>query len=788
MDGAGNVKVPATNIQPRTDEAISFLRLFRPDGPWVLTAILPDTTNELKRTDTRTFRPKDESELRLWIDGYQGKHNIYFMVNPAKADLTKKAEKADVLAGEWLYIDVDPRPGEDIEIERTRAQKVVADKIAQKPTIVIDSGGGFQFFWLLSKPVELGSPEKIAQYEAYNRQLIHLTLADKNCFNVDRIMRLPGTINVPTKTKIKKGRVPVLARLVSIDTKLAHELKSFVPAVQVANAGERGGATRLAVSTSNLPKVDLEELALKHNLPPRLTSVIVRGDDINDPTRHGSRSEWLWYVCCDLVRHEVPPETILAIIMEPDFLISASVLDKPRPERYALKQVEGAMEKAISPELHELNQSFAVIGDWGGKCRILSEVIDHALGGRRKVSRQTFEDFRNRFMHRKVEVGKNDEGRPVFQQLGKWWLEHSKRRQYERLVFLPGRDGNPLDYNLWRGFACEAVPGDKHESFLALIRDVICSGVDEHYQYLIRWLARAVQFPDRPGEVAVAMRGKQGTGKSFMAKHFGSLFGQHYLQVADPKFLVGSFNSHLRDCIVLFGDEAFFAGDKKHESVLKTLVTEELITFEAKGIDAEAGPNFVHLLLASNEEWVVPAGMDDRRFFMLNVSDAQIKNTVYFGQIAHDLDNGGREALLHYLTTFELGDWKVQVVPQTDELSVQKDASLGIVESWWLDRLICGELIYDAKSTADGKTKLLCTADLTRAINADTKLRPVSLKRVGDFFKGRLRFERRDQTPAGVYVPGLAEARANWDRNVYPREWSNDPSGEWKVPERRYEP
>jgi hypothetical protein len=38
--------------------------------------------------------------------------------------------------------------------------------------------------------VDLGTPEKIAQYEAYNRQLIHLTLADKNCFNVDRIMRL----------------------------------------------------------------------------------------------------------------------------------------------------------------------------------------------------------------------------------------------------------------------------------------------------------------------------------------------------------------------------------------------------------------------------------------------------------------------------------------------------------------------------------------------------------------------------------------------------------------------
>jgi hypothetical protein len=146
MDGNVEVKGRGTNIVPRTDEAISFLRLFRPDGPWVLTAIHPTKVGSI---ETQTFYPKDGINLAAWIGKYQGSWNLYFMVNPPKADLTKKAEKTDVLAGEWLFIDVDPRPGEDIEIERTRAQKVVADKIAQKPTIVIDSGGGFQFFWLL---------------------------------------------------------------------------------------------------------------------------------------------------------------------------------------------------------------------------------------------------------------------------------------------------------------------------------------------------------------------------------------------------------------------------------------------------------------------------------------------------------------------------------------------------------------------------------------------------------------------------------------------------------------
>jgi hypothetical protein len=97
-----------------------------------------------------------------------------------------------------------------------------------------------------------------------------------------------------------------------------------------------------------------------------------------------------------------------------------------------------------------------------------------------------------------------------------------------------------------------------------------------------------------------------------LAAGFGSLWGRHFVTVSDAKHLVGAFNAHLRDCVVLFGDEAFFAGDKKHESVLKTLITEESVVIEAKGVDAEVYPNYVHLILASNADWVVPAGHAER--------------------------------------------------------------------------------------------------------------------------------------------------------------------------------
>ena len=54
------------------------------------------------------------------------------------------------------------------------------------------------------------------------------------------------------------------------------------------------------------------------------------------------------------------------------------------------------------------------------------------------------------------------------------------------------------------------------------------------------------------------------------------------MQIFNPAQLVGRFNEHLRDCVLLFGDEAFYAGDKQHESVLKGLIAEPFLQMEGK--------------------------------------------------------------------------------------------------------------------------------------------------------------------------------------------------------------
>ena len=136
-------------------------------------------------------------------------------------------------------------------------------------------------------------------------------------------------------------------------------------------------------------------------------------------------------------------------------------------------------------------------------------------------------------------------------------------------------------------------------------------------------MARGVQQPDRAGEVAAVLKGKEGVGKGVLAKYYGRCFGSHFRHIAQASHLTGKFNSHLQHCSCLFADEAFFAGDRSHELILKAIITEETLMIEPKGLDAYPVRNCIRLIMSSNSDWVVPAGADARRYFVLNVSDAK---------------------------------------------------------------------------------------------------------------------------------------------------------------------
>lgn len=337
-----------------------------------------------------------------------------------------------------------------------------------------------------------------------------------------------------------------------------------------------------------------------------------------------------------------------------------------------------------------LNKDHFVSRD-GCKTVVCLESHDNTLG-RSELTRISFTDFKNFHSNHKVTTANDKNGNPIYTPLGTAWLNHPSRRQYTGIVMSPMGDVAGY-YNLWRGYAVKSVNGSwklmrKH------IFEVICDKNDPVYQYLMGWMAMMIQHPGKQGEVAVVLQGGRGTGKGKFGNALCRIMGQHACHVTNGRHVTGNFNAHLEDCIFLFADEAFWAGDKQAENVLKGLITEPTISIERKGVDLKTVPNMLHVLMASNSDWVVPAGMDERRYCVLKVSNCYAQNHNYFADLTHEIDNGGLEAMLYYLQQLDITAFNVREVPNTAGLVEQKIQSLDPVLSWWYQKLQDGELLH----------------------------------------------------------------------------------------------
>ena len=317
-----------------------FLELVHPGGPWVLTAI----PVEGGRTATETFF--DASAAAGWAEAQNAlPRNVYWTVNRVRGSIDKKPKKEDIEEALFLYVDVDPRPGEDVAVERARIRKLLED-FQPAPSIVVDSGGGFQSLWRLDEPLFIGgTAERWIDAEAYNRQL-EADLGGDHCHNVDRILRVAGTVNWPDGKKLKKGRSARRAELAGGSGE-AYPLHAFAPATEdgskaTATTGSAAVAVRLP---ETLPVIDVDALPV----PPRVRMLIAQGYDPDDAGRYPSRSEASWAVTCAMVRAGCDDATIGAVLLDRDLPIADHTRDKGRA--YVERQIERAREEVARAEI-----------------------------------------------------------------------------------------------------------------------------------------------------------------------------------------------------------------------------------------------------------------------------------------------------------------------------------------------------------------------------------------------------------------------------------------------------
>lgn len=786
-----------SELRPNIAEAIRSQRLIRPEGPWVLTAI----RSKKEPTKTATFRPGEEDRMGAWIQRYNldERHHIYFMLNTPTRDLDSKASKADVLEMIGGHVDVDPSKPSDTKTDAEKAEHYEREREAAAaklrdfdpaPSLTIDSGGGVQGVWLFDEPLFIGGNIPAAEdAELYNQQFIADLDGDASCFNLDRVLRLPGTIN----WKEGDGRKPRLARLVHPaegEAPTVYSMAEFT-AAPTRNASPTAGQGKVQLKGVPPPLASLDELPAE--VTPRIRMLIVQGCDPDEPDKYASRSEVTFAVVCGMVRGGCTDEQIGAVLLDPDMGISAHTREQKRPLEYAARQIERARAEVEEPMLARLNADHAVIELYGGKTKVVSWEPSEVDPSRKEIVAQSFEDFRNRYMNRRVQTGQTKEGNPIYSPAGKWWLEHPMRRQYPALLFRPNEHvDEETALNIWQGLAVKPAPGD-WSLLRRLIVEGLAGGDESLADYVIRWTAYGVQHPERPAEVALTLIGGKGTGKSTFGRIVTRLYGQHGVAVAGAKSLTNNFNKHLHGCCALFADEAVPPGNREAAGLIKSFITDGTIMIEPKGVDAFEAPNRLKVIIASNDPHVVDASDDERRYAVLNVSSRfaaqpgagrDDERVQFWRDLNRQMETGGVEAFLHDLLALDLGDWHPRYdVPQTSALSEQKVASLKGFDRIWFDALASGDLPPLTGLRKNGDCFVLPARQLAeysskssrRTVTANwvgNVLGPGQPDKDGVIHRPGMGFEKWERGgPKGWVIPPLPQARQAWNARRFRFQW-----------------
>jgi hypothetical protein len=369
----------------------------------------------------------------------------------------------------------------------------------------------------------------------------------------------------------------------------------------------------------------------------------------------------------------------------------AEVIDFKTAKAAAEKLLQQSKDKEAEL-VKRMNKDFALV-PYGDACFIYRELPDPQRPGRFRLNRFTVRGFRDLLANRKMTVERPDPSRPsstkkVVKTHADIWLEHPLRRQcLGGEIFDPSGQADPRYYwNLYKGLGVKPVKNRQGWSLMQEhIHEVLASGHDDYNNYILNYAALMLQHPDRHPEVSLIFRtDDEGTGKGIFVRALIQILGQHALHLHHSAHVGGRFNAHLHQLILLYIDEAVYAGDRQLEGYLKGLVTDPEVAIEPKNKDMFSAKNYLHIIQASNRDQVIKAAIKSRRWAVFEPSGHRAQHKPYFTAIGDQLKNGGIEAMAWELLHRPVEHFDPRDFPQTAALQEQQLLSLEILPRWWI--------------------------------------------------------------------------------------------------------
>jgi hypothetical protein len=290
------------SIPFNSDEASRFLaRLAPPEGQYLeVRVIVPD------KSPSQFFCRSVDEALGV-AKRFSGEANVYVGACPR---FRRSGTKSDVNTVMAFWADLDFH---QIHSDRNEAKAIALERIYSfpiPPSMIVMTGNGVQAWWALDRPIAVGDDSPLERLEGVNRGIAEMLGGDA-VHDLARVLRIAGTVNVPTRKKLERGCTAVPTALILWEGP-THPVEAFDGYVVSTPGTPPAAEEHLIVASA--PRTEVVDAFVRlvqelgHAHPVSRTWF-----GLHEP-RDTSRSGWDWALVRELLRVGVRDEYIVDIV------------------------------------------------------------------------------------------------------------------------------------------------------------------------------------------------------------------------------------------------------------------------------------------------------------------------------------------------------------------------------------------------------------------------------------------------------------------------------------------
>jgi hypothetical protein len=282
------------------------------------------------------------------------------------------------------------------------------------------------------------------------------------------------------------------------------------------------------------------------------------------------------------------------------------------------------------------------------------------------------------------------------------WLKDKNMKRYNHVdVYPPPMECPPNVFNVWTPFQGQLLLEKEELKKEGFVKDLeainmvekhlltMCDNNKEVYDYLRLWIAQMIKYPGIKSGNTPIFTGLEGGGKTSIFNMITRILGKEKcVETTKPhEDIWGTYNSILSNAFLVIINEL----EKKHMAQslgqIKGLITDSILTINGKQIPQYKITSFHRFMMSTNKENPWETKKDDRRIWIVRVSDELIGNTEYFEKFYDMLKKDNAIATLYdYFSNLDgVDNFNKIPKPVTEYQQLLVENNTDIIDDFWRD-------------------------------------------------------------------------------------------------------